>query len=54
MQTRGVKDGFWHRARARQNSLSLSIGVLTPAARGGTPVAERAWHAKPGTKPTLL
>jgi ribosomal protein L16 Arg81 hydroxylase len=32
-----VPRGFWHVAHARDDSLSLSIGVLTPQARGARP-----------------
>jgi ribosomal protein L16 Arg81 hydroxylase len=32
-----VPRGYWHVAHAREDSLSLSIGVLTPPARGARP-----------------
>src|SRR5947199_5431507 len=39
-----VPRGWWHCARATEDSLSLSIGVLTAAARGTRPPRTRAWH----------
>jgi 50S ribosomal protein L16 3-hydroxylase len=36
--------GWWHVARAIEDSLSLSIGVLSPAARGARPPRRRAWE----------
>ncbi len=39
-----VPRGFWHRARAAEDSLSLSIGVLGSAARGLRPPARRVWE----------
>jgi 50S ribosomal protein L16 3-hydroxylase len=38
-----VPRGFWHRAFATEDSLSLSIGVLSPDARGSRPPQHRAW-----------
>jgi 50S ribosomal protein L16 3-hydroxylase len=38
--------GFWHQARGLEDSLSLSIGVLGGAARGGVPLEGRAWDRR--------
>jgi len=40
-----IPRGFWHRAHARDHSLSISIGVLSPAARGTA--QRRAWDSLP-------
>jgi 50S ribosomal protein L16 3-hydroxylase len=39
-----IPRGWWHRAFATVNSLSISIGVLSPAARGSHPSSSRAWQ----------
>jgi 50S ribosomal protein L16 3-hydroxylase len=42
-----IPRGFWHRAEAREDSLSLSVGILTPAARGAPGSVRRAGvHAR--------
>jgi ribosomal protein L16 Arg81 hydroxylase len=40
-----IPRGFGHRAHAREHSLSISIGVLSPAARGTA--QRRAWDSLP-------
>jgi hypothetical protein len=43
-----VPRGWWHNARALEESLSLSIGVLSPAARGESSTGPRAWTRHDG------
>jgi len=46
-----IPRGWWHVGRAISDSLSISVGVLTPAARGSRPPREagarRAWETVP-------